>query len=160
MMKNYKDLEEKGEDATKQVRDDFYKDFDVEYWFRKISECYKSYQKYKSPKYKARAVIEIYSIYIQLVEIFFINLNAVAGNKESFLPMLFVQNNEIRAFVKNIVDLNEMGAIKIDPWTQQTSEKGIWAAGDCTNVLYHQNNISAGDGVRAIEDIYLHLHTR
>lgn len=63
-------------------------------------------------------------------------------------------------FVKDIVDLNEYGAIKIDPWTQQTSQKGIWAAGDCTNVLYHQNNISAGDGVRAIEDIYLHLHAK
>lgn len=103
-MKNYKDLEDKGEDATKQIRDDFYKDFDVEYWFRKISECHKSFQKYKSPKFKARAVIEIYSIYIQLVEIFCINLNAVAGTKETFLPMLFVQNNEIREFVQNIVD--------------------------------------------------------
>jgi len=63
-------------------------------------------------------------------------------------------------FIKDAVDINEIGAIKIDPWTQQTSEKGIWAAGDCTNVLYHQNNISAGDGVRAIEDIYLHLHAK
>lgn len=63
-------------------------------------------------------------------------------------------------FVKGIVDLNEYGAIKIDPWTQQASLKGIWAAGDCTNVLYHQNNISAGDGVRAIEDIYLNLHAK
>jgi thioredoxin reductase len=34
---------------------------------------------------------------------------------------------------------------------------GIWAAGDVTDVLYHQNNIAAGDGVRALEDIYLHL---
>ncbi|MBI2046497.1 MAG: FAD-dependent oxidoreductase [Parcubacteria group bacterium] len=82
--------------------------------------------------------------------------------EEKELPIggLFVEIGAVPTtdFVKDIVDVNEFGAIKIDPWTQQTSDKGIWAAGDCTNVLYHQNNISAGDGVRAIEDIYLHLH--
>ncbi len=31
---------------------------------------------------------------------------------------------------------------------------GVWAAGDCTDELYHQNNIAAGDGVKALEDIY------
>ena len=35
---------------------------------------------------------------------------------------------------------------------------GIWAAGDCTDGLYHQNNIAAGDAVKALEDIYLELH--
>ncbi|MBI5005035.1 MAG: FAD-dependent oxidoreductase, partial [Candidatus Lloydbacteria bacterium] len=82
--------------------------------------------------------------------------------EEKELPIggLFVEIGAVPTtdFVKDIVDINEYGAIKIDPWTQQTSDKGIWAAGDCTNVLYHQNNISAGDGVRAIEDIYLHLN--
>ncbi len=34
---------------------------------------------------------------------------------------------------------------------------GVWAAGDCTDELYHQNNIAAGDGVKALEDIYLWL---
>jgi thioredoxin reductase len=47
--------------------------------------------------------------------------------------------------------------VKINPLTQETSEKGIWAAGDCTDVLYHQNNIAAGDAVKAIEDIYKFL---
>ncbi|HVV39344.1 MAG TPA: FAD-dependent oxidoreductase [Candidatus Paceibacterota bacterium] len=31
---------------------------------------------------------------------------------------------------------------------------GVWAAGDCTDELYHQNNIAAGDAVKALEDIY------
>ncbi len=59
-----------------------------------------------------------------------------------------------------LVDLDEYRRIKIDPWTQKTSLPGIWAAGDCTNVKYHQNNISAGDAVRAIEDIYVTLKTK
>lgn len=63
-------------------------------------------------------------------------------------------------FVKDVVALNEFNQIIIDPRTQQTHTKGIWAAGDCTDVLYHQNNIAAGDAVRAIEDIYKNLHTK
>ena len=32
--------------------------------------------------------------------------------------------------------------------------EGVWAAGDCTDEPYHQNNIAAGDAVKALEDIY------
>ncbi len=60
-------------------------------------------------------------------------------------------------FVKNVVELNQFNQIIINPRTQETKTRGIWAAGDCTDVLYHQNNIAAGDAVRALEDIYMHL---
>jgi len=63
-------------------------------------------------------------------------------------------------FAKEVVELDEYNRVKIDPWTQATSTPGIWAAGDCTNVKYHQNNISAGDGVKALEDIYVTLKTK
>lgn len=63
-------------------------------------------------------------------------------------------------YVADIVELDEYKRIKIDPWTQQTNVPGIWAAGDCTNIKYHQNNISAGDAVKALEDIYVHLKTK
>ncbi len=62
-------------------------------------------------------------------------------------------------FVSDVVERDEYNRIKIDPWTQKTSTPGIWAAGDCTNILYHQNNISAGDAVCALEDIYVSLRT-
>lgn len=63
-------------------------------------------------------------------------------------------------FARGIVEMNEYGQIKIDPRTQKTSAKGIWAAGDCSDVLYHQNNIAAGDAVRALEDIYMELRAK
>ena len=59
-----------------------------------------------------------------------------------------------------VVALDAYGRVEIDPWSQKTTTPGIWAAGDCTNVLYHQNNIAAGDAVRALEDIYVTLRTR
>ena len=63
------------------------------------------------------------------------------------------------SFAKDVIELDTFNQVVIDPWTQKTSQKGIWAAGDCTNVKYHQNNISAGDGVKALEDIYVTLKT-
>ncbi|KND51776.1 MAG: thioredoxin reductase (NADPH) [Parcubacteria bacterium C7867-001] len=63
-------------------------------------------------------------------------------------------------FAKDLVELDEVKRVKTDPRSQRTSMEGVWAAGDCTDELYHQNNIAAGDGVKALEDIYMHLKTR
>ena len=53
------------------------------------------------------------------------------------------------------VPLNATKQVIVDPMTQRTNNARIWAAGDCTSGLYHQNNIAAGDAVKALEDIYL-----
>jgi len=63
-------------------------------------------------------------------------------------------------YVKDLVELDDYNRVTIDPWNQRTSVEGIWSAGDCTNILYHQNNIAAGDGVRALEDMYVWLKTQ
>lgn len=63
-------------------------------------------------------------------------------------------------FAENLVEFDAVKRIKTDPRTQRTSVEGIWAAGDCTDELYHQNNIAAGDGVKAAEDIYLWIKKR
>lgn len=60
-------------------------------------------------------------------------------------------------FVKDLVQLNTYGNVVTDPRNQRTSVPGIWAAGDCTDGVYHQNNIAAGDAVKALEDIYISL---
>ncbi|MEI8174584.1 MAG: FAD-dependent oxidoreductase [bacterium] len=75
---------------------------------------------------------------------------------------IFVEIGQIpnTEFAKDLVPLDKIGKVKIDAWTQKTEVPGIWAAGDCTNILYHQNNIAAGDAVRALEDIYLYIHTK
>lgn len=76
---------------------------------------------------------------------------------------IFVEIGQVPAteWVKNIVELDEIGKIKIDPWTNRVSKEDlIWAAGDCTNILYHQNNIASGEAVKAIEDIYKTLKTK
>ncbi len=71
-----------------------------------------------------------------------------------FIEIGMIPNTQI---VANLVELDAHNMIIVDPYTQRTSVEGIWAAGDCTNVRYHQNNIAAGDGVKAIEDMYGYL---
>lgn len=67
-------------------------------------------------------------------------------------------------FVKGLVELNEYGNVVVDPRTQRASGiggfDGVWAAGDCSDGKYHQNNIAAGDAVKALEDIYIYIKTR
>ncbi len=88
--------------------------------------------------------------------------NSAGGQKELKVSGIFVEIGQIpnTDFVKDLLPLDNIGRIKIDAWSQKTEIPGIWAAGDCTNVLYHQNNIAAGDAVRALEDIYLAIHAR
>lgn len=63
-----------------------------------------------------------------------------------FVEIGSVPNSEI---VKDLVQLDEHGQIMINFQHARTSHPGIFAAGDVTNDPYKQNNISAGDGVRA-----------
>ena len=64
------------------------------------------------------------------------------------------------SIIGTLVSLDAVGRVTVDPKTQQSSHARIWAAGDCTDGLFHQNNIAAGDAIKAIEHIYLTLHTQ
>ena len=81
---------------------------------------------------------------------------------EIIAPGIFVEIGLLPTtfFAKNVLELNKIGQIPVDPKNQKTIVPGIWAAGDCADGLYHQNNIASGDAVKALEDIYMELHTR
>ena len=86
---------------------------------------------------------------------------SIAKNKDITLPVtgIFVEISAIPTtdFVKDLIKLDEFSRIVVDPRNQRSSLAGIWAAGDCTDSAYHQNNIAAGDAVKALEDIYIEL---
>jgi alkyl hydroperoxide reductase subunit F len=62
-------------------------------------------------------------------------------------------------YIADLIDMDQFKRVIVDQRTMRTSLTGVWAAGDCTNGLYHQNNIAAGDAVKALEDIYVYLKT-
>jgi len=85
-------------------------------------------------------------------------------NEEKSLDVggIFVEIGLVPAtdYVAELVELNSYKQIVVNPKNQQTNVPGVWAAGDCTDGIYHQNNIASGDAVKALEDIYQYLHAR
>jgi NADH-dependent peroxiredoxin subunit F len=106
----------------------------------------------------------------------FVNAISYKNEKQETIKLdvggVFVEIGQIpaTAWAKNVATLDEYGKVKISPWTQKCVRRdaenkeieieNVWAAGDCTNILYHQNNIASGDAVRAVEDIYKTLKTK
>ena len=117
----------------------------------------------KNPKFKVVKNIELEEVvgdkFVEGIKYKDLKTNE---QKELKITGIFVEIGQIpnTDFVKDLVPLDKIGKIKIDPWTGKSETSGIWAAGDCTNILYHQNNIAAGDAVKALEDIYLTIHTK
>src|SRR3989344_1866811 len=61
-------------------------------------------------------------------------------------------------FLGDLVQKTPYSEIIVNAVNQQTSQLGIWAAGDVTMSPYRQNNISAGDAVKAILNIQEYLN--
>lgn len=74
-----------------------------------------------------------------------------------FVEIGSVPNSEL---VKGWVQMNSHGEIVIDAKHATSSYPGIFAAGDVTDDPYKQNNISAGDGVKAALAAYNYLLNR
>ena len=72
-----------------------------------------------------------------------------------FVEIGILPNSEMMG---DLVQKDKFGDIVVDHKTQKTSCPGIWAAGDVSDVLYKQNNISAGDSIKAVLNIYDELN--
>jgi len=79
--------------------------------------------------------------------------------KELSVGGIFVEIGSIpnSEFMKGLVEMNKAGEIIVDHRTLATSKPGIFAAGDVTDEIYKQNNISAGDAIAAALSAYNYL---
>lgn len=68
-----------------------------------------------------------------------------------FVEIGSIPNSDL---LKGLVDINDRGEVVVDHKTEQSSDPGIWAVGDVSDVLYKQNNVSAGDAIKAVLNIY------
>lgn len=114
----------------------------------------------KDPKFKTLTNVDVTEVTGEV----FVNGLKYKNNKtgeEGSLDIqgIFVEIGAVPTteYAKNVVELDQYNRVPIDPWNHRTTTLGIWAAGDCTNGIYHQNNIAAGDAVKALEDIYIYL---
>jgi thioredoxin reductase (NADPH) len=85
--------------------------------------------------------------------------NVMTGEAEALkVDFLFLDiGRDIKLdYIKDLVETNESGKIVVDI-ACRTSCKGIFAAGDVTNVPYAQAIIAAGQGATAILSAYVYL---
>jgi len=81
--------------------------------------------------------------------------------KESSLKVegIFVEigNSPATAFVKQLVNFSKHDEIKIDFKTCATKTPGLFAAGDVTDVFPKQIVVAAGEGAKALVNVYRYL---
>lgn len=78
---------------------DHYKNMDVDYWFNKVNSLHTKMERLKDPKKQSRVVFELYSTYLQILEVLFINSNAV-GKKLNYFPgSLFISSKKLQKFI-------------------------------------------------------------
>lgn len=84
-------------------------------------------------------------------------IDGVTGEKKKLdVGGIFVEIGSVpnRDFLGDLVEYNQYGEIVVNHKTQASSLPGIWAAGDVSDVLYKQNNVSVGDAVKAVLNIF------
>ncbi len=101
-----------------------------------VGEKFASSLKYKNRKSGEEKMLEVQGIFVEI------------GS---------VPNSEM---VKDLVALDKYGQVIIDSKFATTSRSGIYAAGDITDDPFKQNNISAGDAVKAALSAYGYLLKR
>ncbi len=77
--------------------------------------------------------------------------NKLKKNKTLKIEGIFVEigSQPATSFVKGLVDFNERDEIVVNPKTGETKTKGLFAAGDVSDVIYKQIVIAAGEGAKA-----------
>ncbi|PIZ87824.1 MAG: hypothetical protein COX92_00280 [Candidatus Nealsonbacteria bacterium CG_4_10_14_0_2_um_filter_40_15] len=77
--------------------------------------------------------------------------NKLKKNKTLKIEGVFVEigSQPATSFVKGLVDFNERDEIVVNPKTGETKTKGLFAAGDVSDVIFKQIVIAAGEGAKA-----------
>lgn len=96
----FKKHKETNTDPIKQFMLDYFNNINFNYWDKRLNFALDKILKLKRDKSKSYYLIDIYSIYLQLLEIFFVNTLILSTKEDGFLPILFANNNELREMVK------------------------------------------------------------
>jgi len=91
-------------DDINEFRKSYYQNLDFEYWKDRVFTVSRKYNRLKTDKSKAKHIVDIYSIYIQLVEILIIHINSLSHNPGSFLDTLAISNAEIKELADSILN--------------------------------------------------------
>jgi len=107
-------------ESVKQFMVDYFKNIDFDYWEKRLNFSLDKILKLKKNKSKSYYVVDIYSIYLQLLEIFFINVLILSSREKGFLSILFINNTKLRKLIKE-----QFGNLKYQRWLMDKLVFGI-----------------------------------
>jgi hypothetical protein len=88
------------EDFLKKEVISYFKDIDFKYWEVRLSHILSKLKTSKTDKAKSLYLVDCYSVYLQLLEIFFINILSLSAKEKTFFHFLFIGNKELRIYVE------------------------------------------------------------
>lgn len=97
------DNEPLSEDQINKFRKKYYEQVEFDYWEERLFTAYRRYKKLTKPENKAKYIVEIYSIYIQAMEILLINMHVLTVPPKDFLIALTIDNADIRKFGEDLL---------------------------------------------------------
>lgn len=78
----------------------YFKDIDFRYWEKRLDNISSKLKSTKKTEIKSLYLVDCYSVYLQLLEIFFVNILSLSVKEKTFFHFLFVSNQELRKYVK------------------------------------------------------------
>lgn len=101
------DLEKKLED----FKINHHMNVDFDYWQQKIISLHNKFERLKDPKKQKRIILELYTSYLQLLEVLFINAHALSVDINRFPSALFIKSEDLRSFIEdNFKDTTKFSA--------------------------------------------------
>ncbi len=79
---------------------EYFESIDFDYWEKRLNFCLDKLSNLKTDKAKSPYIVDLYSIYLQLLEIFFTNSFILSYGEDRFFDFLFVGNIELRNMVE------------------------------------------------------------
>lgn len=78
-----------------------YKNADFDSLTDKIIQLYNKFEKLKNKKKQNRIILEIYTLYIQTIELLFINSHSLSVNVDRFPSALFINSPNLQKFIED-----------------------------------------------------------
>lgn len=82
------------------LKRDYLLNFDAEFWANRIDAAVVDLDKSSDKSAKAAHLMNLYSLYLQSVEVFFINLFAIRKSGDSFISAIFISNKSLQTKIK------------------------------------------------------------
>lgn len=87
------------EDELNKFKLSHYENADFDSLTKKTISLYKRFEKLKDKQKQNSAVLDLYTLYLQITEILFINANALSVNVNNFPSALFINSANLRKFI-------------------------------------------------------------